>query len=429
MEILDQMEDSSYRKYYAEYLNHLRSDDFQNAFNSLQRYYDLLCSSCPGLSFYYPLLNLIPFYFHFGKYEEAIKIIDQALPLARADEDGLLFLKRWTKKLSNYIASNINQPFENPAKIMAVIQKSIFDNVDLSLPLMVLSKSWKTFGNDHLSALFSALAIEYSKEISKSHLPKSLDSKDALTLSETIAMQAELSGNISFSHNNPALSLLLNCKKAIRENDFLAVDRLPPNALKDISNQVKTVMKSECHKLVDAPDKAMQELFCFLSDCKFNIQLEDMLNIMIQQADIYLDTGTSEGPFAALTLVLLCLSLSEKHCYKKINDIASLKLVEIFIHLSLGTQAASVLDSILPKVLNSSDLHVKSYSYYLWAQTKILQDNCDSATLDMLHRAEAGFQLLSNKDYICRTVYLQSAIHLHMGDTKAYNTCLLKLNL
>ena len=72
---------------------------------------------------------------------------------------------------------------------MKDIQNSIFDNVDLSLPFMVLSDSWKTFGNDHLSGLFSALAIEYGKEISRSHLAKSLDSKDAAQLSENIARQ------------------------------------------------------------------------------------------------------------------------------------------------------------------------------------------------------------------------------------------------
>lgn len=72
---------------------------------------------------------------------------------------------------------------------MAVIQNSIFDNVDLSLPFMTLSNSWKTFGNDHLSTIFAALAIEYSKEISKSHLPKSLDTKDASTVSKTLEMQ------------------------------------------------------------------------------------------------------------------------------------------------------------------------------------------------------------------------------------------------
>jgi tetratricopeptide (TPR) repeat protein len=54
----------------------------------------LIYNSFPGRAYYYPLLNLIQFYFHFGKYEEAMKIIDQALPLARTDEDALAFLKR-----------------------------------------------------------------------------------------------------------------------------------------------------------------------------------------------------------------------------------------------------------------------------------------------------------------------------------------------
>jgi hypothetical protein len=67
-----------------------------------------------------------------------------------------------------------------------------------------------------------------------------------------------------------------------------------------------------------------------------------------------------------------------------------LKLVEVFLYLSLGTQAASLLESILPKLLNSTDLFVKSYSYYLWAQTKILQGYCDAGTLALLKRAEAG---------------------------------------
>ena len=69
---------------------------------------------------------------------------------------------------------------------------------------------------------------------------------------------------------------------------------------------------------------------------------------------------------------------------------AHLKLVDIFIHLSLVSQASSVLESILPKVLNSSDLHLKSYTYYLWGQTKILQTNQDKNALDLLNKAEEG---------------------------------------
>jgi hypothetical protein len=71
---------------------------------------------------------------------------------------------------------------------MAVLHNSIFENVDLSLPLMVLSESWKKIGNDHFSALLSAIAIEYSREISEAHLPKSLDSKDAEILAKNLAM-------------------------------------------------------------------------------------------------------------------------------------------------------------------------------------------------------------------------------------------------
>jgi hypothetical protein len=70
---------------------------------------------------------------------------------------------------------------------MADIQKSLFENVDSSLPLMVLANSWKCIGNDHLSGLFSAIAVEYSKEISNAHLPKSLDPKDIVILYENIA--------------------------------------------------------------------------------------------------------------------------------------------------------------------------------------------------------------------------------------------------
>ena len=75
---------------------------------------------------------------------------------------------------------------------MADIQKSFFENVDSSLPLMVLSNFWKVFGNDHLSVLFSAIAVEYSKEISNAHLPKSLDPKDAEILYENIAAHVNI---------------------------------------------------------------------------------------------------------------------------------------------------------------------------------------------------------------------------------------------
>jgi hypothetical protein len=150
----------------------------------------------------------------------------------------------------------------------------------------------------------------------------------------------------------------------------------------------------------------MHQISYFLSNRDSDLGLDDFLALMLEQADIFLvraiflnnkETGTTEGPFAALALILSCLSLSEIHCYKKINDIASLKLVEIFMHLSLGTQASSVLESILPKVLNSSDLHVKSFAYYLWAQTKILQGYCDERALNLLQRAEAG------NSYYCGT--------------------------
>lgn len=75
---------------------------------------------------------------------------------------------------------------------MAVIQTSIFDNLDPSLSFMVFSNFWKTFGNDHLSSIFSALAIQYSEDISQSRLPKSLDPNDFSILTETIALQVNI---------------------------------------------------------------------------------------------------------------------------------------------------------------------------------------------------------------------------------------------
>ena len=71
---------------------------------------------------------------------------------------------------------------------MAEIQKSLFENVDSSLPLMVLSDYYKGFGNDYHSALLSALGIEYYKEISESQLPKSLNMANAIHLYDNIQL-------------------------------------------------------------------------------------------------------------------------------------------------------------------------------------------------------------------------------------------------
>lgn len=58
--------------------------------------------------------------------------------------------------------------------------------------------------------------------------------------------------------------------------------------------------------------------------------------------------------------------------------------------------------------------------------------------LDLLRRAESGktiviyllgFRKLKHDDYLCRTIYLQSVVHFNMGDTEAYDSCILKLNL
>ena len=95
---------------------------------------------------------------------------------------------------------------------------------------------------------------------------------------------------------------------------------------------------------------------------------------------------------AALGLVLQCLSLSENHHLLKINDLSSLKLVEIFLHLSLDTQASTVLQSILPRILSSSDMNIKAFAYYLWAQTKILKKEDGISVLNILKRAESGNQ-------------------------------------
>lgn len=104
-----------------------------------------------------------------------------------------------------------------------------------------------------------------------------------------------MAGNISNSDS----TLLQTCRKALRENDVLTIDRLFPIVLKDASNEVNIMMNSEYHKLVDSPDmvclyfsylhgQAMHEISVFLSTCNCSLQLDDMLTLMLQQADIYL---------------------------------------------------------------------------------------------------------------------------------------------
>ena len=90
------------------YLNHVRCHEFESALESLQRFFDL---SHDGLyveliltprnmpstqAYQYSLIHLTSLYTHFGKYEEAFRIVQQAIPLARESKDDqcLQYLQR-----------------------------------------------------------------------------------------------------------------------------------------------------------------------------------------------------------------------------------------------------------------------------------------------------------------------------------------------
>lgn len=85
------------KSYYIEYLQYWLQGDYENALNSLHRYFDYMMSSKQNYYYHYALLALASLHASFGCEQEALRAINEAIMVAREARDSncLNYLLSW----------------------------------------------------------------------------------------------------------------------------------------------------------------------------------------------------------------------------------------------------------------------------------------------------------------------------------------------
>ncbi|ANZ75821.1 BA75_02458T0 [Komagataella pastoris] len=83
--------------YYVQYLEHLKGNEYQGAFDSLHRYFDYMMSNKQQAFYHYALLSLATLHASFGSDKEALRAINEAILVARENKDlnCLNYLLTW----------------------------------------------------------------------------------------------------------------------------------------------------------------------------------------------------------------------------------------------------------------------------------------------------------------------------------------------
>ncbi len=113
------------------------------------------------------------------------------------------------------------------------------------------------------------------------------------------------------------------------------------------------------------------------------------INAFLLLADIHLESRIQAGPLSAMSLLFTCISLAEKYEMKLLHNLALLRFAHVLLHLEYPTQAAQILQQIMPFLLTHADVESQGLAAYTRALCILATTNefveASNALFDAIH--------------------------------------------
>ncbi|ODQ77815.1 hypothetical protein BABINDRAFT_9801 [Babjeviella inositovora NRRL Y-12698] len=415
--------------HYAKYLEHLRDNDYEGAFECLHRYFDYMMSHNSKSFYHYALLSQATLHANFNCDNEALRSIEEAISVARENKDVnclnyllawlfnflkdrpkllrsqnfyatndqlLQFLKAKSKQTSQSLHAMAYQfealqimldggPLNN---LLETLTKASFLSINDTMPTFIRNSElqatvWSRIGLCHSAEFYVDIALEACA------VKKNLPDEVSVSIRKAYILYAQGDNEKAFALLNKykeivlkdgalfrqweSRRLVLLIKMSLNKGRYRIaetyLDRLKAQNVVDLDLQYECdYLLARLWTCLENYSQALQLVLGLTSKFQNDQQQNAYWSLKFNLLAAHIFTKTAV-PNRGLTLTIKSLTLAKKAGLMPLLMEGALVLSEILLLLDQEADAFPILESAMPQILLLDNLELKSKAYYLLAKT------------------------------------------------------------